>query len=161
MRIGTGYDIHRFEETSTKDYIMLGGVSIPYERGMLAHSDGDVCIHAICDALLGSVALGDIGQHFPDTDPLYRNCDSRRLLREVVDKLHAIDYTVVNIDATIITQKPKLQPYIMQMRETIATDVNVSVNDVSIKAKTNEGVDAVGKKEAIAVHAVVLVRKKS
>jgi 2-C-methyl-D-erythritol 2,4-cyclodiphosphate synthase len=161
MRIGTGYDIHRFEETSTNDFIVLGGVTIPYESGMIAHSDGDVCLHAICDALLGSVALGDMGQHFPDTDPLYRNCDSRQLVREVVAKLHAIEYTVVNIDVTIIAQKPKLQPYIMQMREIIASDVNVSVYDISIKAKTNEGLDAVGKKEAIAAHAVVLVRKKS
>lgn len=161
MRVGIGYDIHRFEESATKDYIMLGGLKIPYEKGIVAHSDGDVCLHAICDALLGSLALGDIGQHFPDTDPVYRDYDSRQLLREVVDKLHAIDYAVENIDVTIIAQKPKLQSYIVKMREIIALDVNISVRDVSVKAKTNEEVDAVGKKEAIAAHAVVLVRKKS
>lgn len=158
-RIGFGYDIHRFEDVKTKDYIMLGGIRIPFERGIVAHSDGDICLHAICDAMLGSCALGDIGQHFPDNDPSYKNYDSRQLLKKVRDKVNACGYQVGNIDVSIIAQKPKLQPYIMAMRECIAQDLNISINDVSVKASTNEGLDAVGRVEAIAVHAVVLVRK--
>jgi 2-C-methyl-D-erythritol 2,4-cyclodiphosphate synthase len=159
IRIGHGYDIHRFEETATRSYICLGGVQIPFEKGIVAHSDGDVVIHAICDALLGALALGDIGQHFPDTDPQYKNCDSRYLLQQVLKKVQQQGYQVGNVDISVIAQAPKLAPYLPLMREILSQDLQISINDISVKARTNEGLDAVGQKLGIAVHAVVLVIK--
>lgn len=159
MRIGHGYDIHRFEETPSKQHIVLGGVQIPYERGIVAHSDGDVVIHAICDALLGACGLGDIGQHFPDTDPKYKNHDSRHFLRLVMQKILAQGYAIGNVDVSIIAQAPKLASYILEMRENIALDLQTSVNNVNVKATTNEGLDAVGSKLGVAVHAVALLVK--
>lgn len=159
IRVGQGYDIHRFNETDTKNYIMLCGVKIEHEKSMLAHSDGDVAIHAICDALLGSLALGDIGAHFPDTDPQFKNKDSRELLRAVVGKVHSQGFRISNVDLTIIAEKPKLAPYIIFMREVMATDMQISINDISVKAKTNEKLDALGQKMGIAVHAIALVTK--
>lgn len=161
MRIGHGYDIHRLEEAPTKQSIILGGVSIPYERGLDAHSDGDVVIHAICDALLGACALGDIGTHFPDTSAEYKDCDSRDLLREVLMKVRACGYEVGNVDVSIIAEVPRLLPYIPQMQENIAEDLQTSINQVSVKARTNEGLDAVGQKLGIAAHAVALLVGKT
>jgi 2-C-methyl-D-erythritol 2,4-cyclodiphosphate synthase len=160
MRIGHGYDIHRFEEVATKSFVMLGGVKIPYEKGIVAHSDGDVVIHAVCDALLGACCLGDIGQHFPDTDKAFKNCDSRALLRNVMQKLSDLNYQVVNVDVSIIAQAPKISPHKLAMQEILAKDMQVSINDVNIKATTNEGLDATGNKLGIAVHAVALIEKK-
>lgn len=157
MRIGHGYDIHRFEEIVTRDFIMLAGVKIPYERGIVAHSDGDIAIHALCDALLGAVALGDIGQHFPDTDPRYANMDSQLLLKSVVEKVAAMGFVPVNVDLSVIAEAPKLKPHILAMREALSVSLGISVNQVSVKATTNEKIDAVGEKKAIAVHAVVLL----
>jgi 2-C-methyl-D-erythritol 2,4-cyclodiphosphate synthase len=158
IRIGHGYDIHRFEENSTKASIMLGGVRIPYERGLIAHSDGDVLIHAVCDALLGACGLGDIGQHFPDTDPAYKESDSRMLLRQVVQKIHAKDFQVGNVDITVIAEAPKLSPYMIEIKENIASDLQVFIEQVNVKATTNEKLDAIGNKLGIAVHAVALLR---
>ncbi|MBN9286984.1 MAG: 2-C-methyl-D-erythritol 2,4-cyclodiphosphate synthase [Gammaproteobacteria bacterium] len=161
MRIGHGYDIHRLEEDNniTKQYIILGGVQIPYERGIVAHSDGDVVIHAICDALLGACGLGDIGQHFPDTDPKYKNHDSREFLRLILQKVLAQGYVIGNVDVSIIAQAPKLAPHILLMRENLALDLQTSVNNVNVKATTHERLDAVGQKLGIAVHAVALLVK--
>jgi len=157
IRIGHGYDIHRFEEIPAKTSIILGGVRIPYERGLIAHSDGDVLIHAVCDALLGACALGDIGQHFPDTDPAYKGCDSRVLLRQVVQKMHASHFQVGNVDVTVIAQAPKLSPYMMDIKENLASDLQICINQINIKATTNEKLDAIGNKLGIAVHAVALL----
>jgi 2-C-methyl-D-erythritol 2,4-cyclodiphosphate synthase len=157
FRIGHGYDLHCFEEVATKDFIMLSGLKVPYERGMVAHSDGDVAIHALCDALLGAVALGDIGYHFPDTDPRYRNIDSGILLTYVIEKVAAAGFCPVNVDLSVIAEAPKLKPYIMGMRERLSTLLGISINQVNVKATTNEKMDAVGEKKAIAVHAVVLL----
>lgn len=159
MRIGHGYDIHRFEATPTKQVVTLGGVMIPSMRGLVAHSDGDVVIHAICDALLGALGLGDIGEYFPDTDPQYKNCDSRFLLAEVVGKVKAAGYGVHNVDVTILAQVPKITPHKALMRERLAADLEVSINDINIKATTHEGLDAVGQSEGIAVHAVALLKE--
>lgn len=161
MRIGHGYDIHRFEDTPSQQHITLGGVKIPYERGLLAHSDGDVVIHAICDALLGACALGDIGKHFPDTSPEYRGCDSRELLRNVLQKVQSLGFKVGNVDVTIIAQAPKLMHYTIAMQENLSMDLHISLNDINIKATTHEGLDAVGNKLGIAVHAVALLVKKN
>jgi 2-C-methyl-D-erythritol 2,4-cyclodiphosphate synthase len=161
IRIGHGYDIHRFEEQASKRYIMLGGVKIDYDKGLVAHSDGDVVIHAICDALLGACALGDIGQHFPDTDAKYKNCNSRDLLRHVREKIAACGYSVGNIDVTIIAQAPKLAPHRLLMQENLAQDLQTSMNNINVKATTNEGLDALGQKLGIAVHAVALLVKQS
>lgn len=159
MRIGHGYDIHRFEETPTRDYITLGGVKIPHDRGIVAHSDGDLVIHAICDALLGAMALGDIGRHFPDTDPALKNMDSRIFLRSIMQKVFDGGYVVGNVDVTIIAQAPRLAPFVDLMRETLAQDLQVSVNEVNVKATTHERLDAIGNKLGIAAHAVAIVRK--
>ncbi|MFO1258897.1 MAG: 2-C-methyl-D-erythritol 2,4-cyclodiphosphate synthase [Gammaproteobacteria bacterium] len=157
MRIGHGYDIHRFEEHPTRDFMMLGGIKIPYERGIVAHSDGDIAIHALCDALLGAVALGDIGQHFPDTDPRYANMDSKLLLKSVVEKIAAMGFAPLNVDLSVIAEAPKLKPYIIAMRESLSVLLGVNMDQVSVKATTNEKMDAIGEKKAIAVHAVVLL----
>lgn len=156
MRIGHGYDVHRFGEGS---FITLGGVQIEYTQGFIAHSDGDVLLHAICDALLGAIALGDIGQHFPDTDPRFKGADSRVLLREVMRKVQDKGYCVVNLDCTIQAQAPKLAPYIQQMCHILAQDLNVQIDQVNVKATTTEKLGFVGEKLGIAAHAVVLLSK--
>ncbi len=156
IRIGLGYDVHALRENET---LVLGGVSIPHSKGTVAHSDGDVLLHALCDALLGAAALGDIGTHFPDTDPKYKEIDSRALLRKTVDLLKTKGYEVGNIDSTIAMQVPKLKPYIHQMREIIASDMNLSVNDVSVKATTTEELGFEGREEGISAQCVVLIKK--
>ena len=154
MRIGHGYDVHRLVEGRK---LILGGVDIPYEKGLLGHSDADVLLHAIMDALLGACALGDIGKHFPDNDEAYRGADSRKLLEAVGALLSGHCYAPVNIDATILCQRPKLRPYIDQMRANIAETLGMNADDVSVKATTEEGLGFTGTGEGIAVHAVCLV----
>ncbi len=154
MRIGQGYDVHAFGEG---DHIIIGGVSIAHEQGLVAHSDGDVLIHALCDALLGAAALGDIGQHFPDTDPTYSGADSRELLREVVSLVTSKGYQLANTDMTIIAQAPKMSPYIEQMRNNLAEDMSCSIDQVNVKATTTEKLGFEGRKEGIACQAVVLL----
>ena len=135
MRIGHGFDVHKFGEG---EFVTLGGVQIPYEKGLIAHSDGDVALHALSDALLGAAALGDIGKHFPDTDDAYSGADSRVLLRHVVGLIRDKGYRVGNVDITIIAQAPKMAPHIQSMRENIAADLNVRLDDVNVKATTTE-----------------------
>lgn len=154
MRIGHGFDVHAFGEGS---FITIGGVQIPHERGLVAHSDGDVALHALADALLGAAALGDIGQHFPDTDAAYAGADSRVLLRHVIDLIHDRGYRVGNADITIIAQAPKMAPHIQTMREYIAADLQVRLDDINVKATTTEKLGFTGRKEGIAVEAVVLL----
>lgn len=154
FRIGHGFDVHAFTEG---DHIMLAGIRIEHSHGLLAHSDGDVAIHAICDALLGSIAAGDIGQHFPDSDPQYKNIDSRVLLERVYQKLTQESYVLSNLDVTIVAQSPKLSTYINQMCESIAAILKVEKNQINIKATTTESLGYVGRKEGISVHAVALV----
>ena len=154
MRIGHGYDVHRFTEG---DFVTLGGVSIPHRFGLLAHSDGDVVLHALSDALLGAAALGDIGQHFPDTDAQYAGADSRVLLRHVLGLLHGKGWKVGNVDATIVAQAPKMAPHIARMRELIADDLQVTLDQVNVKATTTEKLGFTGREEGIAVHAVALL----
>jgi 2-C-methyl-D-erythritol 2,4-cyclodiphosphate synthase len=154
MRIGQGYDAHRFKEG---DHIILGGVKIPFNKGMAAHSDGDVLIHAICDALLGAAALGDIGKHFPDTDPDLKGVDSRVLLRKVADLLNEKGYKIINIDSTVVAQKPKISPSIPEMRKALATDLKLAIDDINIKGTTTEKMGFTGREEGIACHAVCLV----
>lgn len=154
MRIGQGYDAHKFKDGGK---LILGGVDVPYEKGMEAHSDGDVVIHALCDALLGAMALGDIGQHFPDTDAAYKGVDSRILLKNVMNKVRDGGMKLGNADITVIAQKPKLAPYIQQMREVLASDMSTAVSNVSIKATTTEKMGFTGRAEGIAVQATVLI----
>jgi 2-C-methyl-D-erythritol 2,4-cyclodiphosphate synthase len=154
MRIGHGFDVHCF---GPGESVTLGGVTIPYHQGLVAHSDGDVLLHALCDALLGAAALGDIGKHFPDTDPRYRGIDSRELLRHVVALVHAHQWSVVNIDSTVVAQAPKLAPHIDAMRAHIAHDCSLALQAVNVKATTTEGLGYVGRGEGIAAHAVVLL----
>ncbi|MDO6681670.1 MULTISPECIES: 2-C-methyl-D-erythritol 2,4-cyclodiphosphate synthase [unclassified Oceanobacter] len=154
MRIGHGFDVHAFEDG---DCITLGGVTIPYHQGLKAHSDGDVALHALADALLGAAALGDIGQHFPDTDAQWAGADSRLLLQHVVSLLADRGYGIGNVDITIIAQAPKMAPHIARMRQLIAADLNVRLDDVNVKATTTEKLGYVGRKEGIAVHAVALI----
>ena len=154
MRIGHGYDVHRL--VPERDLI-IGGVKIPYALGLLGHSDADVALHAVMDALLGAAALRDIGYHFPDTDPAYKGADSRCLLREVGKKLAAAGYRVGNIDVTIIAQKPKLKDYIPQMMENIAEDLQISLNQVNIKATTEEKLGFTGEGLGMSCHAVCLL----
>lgn len=154
MRIGQGYDLHRL--TEGRDLI-LGGVKIPHTTGLLGHSDADVLTHAIIDAIFGSVADGDIGRHFPDTDPKFKGADSIELLKTAGEILKNKGYKILNIDSTIIAQAPKLAPYADLMRENIANALNLPVLDVSIKVKTNEGMDSAGRKEAIQAFAVILI----
>ncbi len=157
-RIGHGYDVHRFGEG---DSIILGGVSIPHHSGFIAHSDGDVLIHALCDALLGSIAAGDIGQHFPDTDEKYKNIDSRLLLDQSHQLLAQNQYSIINIDLTIVAQSPKISPHIQSMRESLADVLNLYVTQINIKATTTEKLGFAGREEGIAVHAVVMVYKNT
>ncbi len=160
MRIGHGFDVHRFsEEESSNNHIVLGGVQIAYDHSLLAHSDGDVLLHAVCDALLGAAALGDIGKHFPDTDPVHKGVDSRQLLRHVVALLKSEGYKLVNLDSTIVAQAPKMAPHIQQMRANLASDLNAELGTVNVKATTTEKLGYTGRKEGIAVHAVVLISK--
>lgn len=154
MRIGHGYDVHRFGEG---DFITLGGVRIPHKFGLVAHSDGDVLLHALSDALLGACALGDIGKHFPDTDPQFKGADSRALLRHVLSLVEAKGWKVENVDTTIIAQAPKMAPHIQSMRETIADDLKVELDQVNVKATTTEKLGFTGREEGIAVHAVALL----
>lgn len=154
MRIGLGYDIHRLVEDRK---LILGGVEIPYELGLLGHSDADVLIHSIIDAILGSVALRDIGYHFPDTDEKYKNANSLELLKETKKLLLNEGYKIINIDSNIICQKPKLSPYIEEMRKNISQALELKINQVSIKAKTNEKMDSMGNGLSISTNAIVLV----
>ncbi|MCD2452952.1 2-C-methyl-D-erythritol 2,4-cyclodiphosphate synthase [Methylicorpusculum oleiharenae] len=156
IRIGQGYDVHRFKDDGD---VILGGVTIPYEKGLEAHSDGDVVLHALCDALLGAAALGDIGKHFPDTDPEFKGADSRVLLRHVHRIVREKGYKLVNADITIIAQAPKMAPYIPEMCFNIAEDLDVTVDDINVKATTTEKLGFEGRKEGIAVQAVVLIEK--
>ena len=157
FRIGHGYDVHAFGGDKP---LMLGGVHIPNAPGVLAHSDGDVVLHAVCDALLGAAALGDIGEHFPDTDARWKAADSRTLLRHVLSLLHARHYQISNIDITVLAQTPRLKDHKQAMRETIATDLDLAVDQVNVKATTTEGLGYIGRKEGIAVEAVVLITTK-
>ncbi|GLO47334.1 2-C-methyl-D-erythritol 2,4-cyclodiphosphate synthase [Pseudomonas sp. 5FOS] len=154
MRIGHGYDVHRFCDG---DFITLGGVRIPHKYGLLAHSDGDVLLHALSDALLGAAALGDIGKHFPDTDPQFKGADSRVLLRHVVGIVQAKGWKVGNVDATIVAQAPKMAPHIETMRQLIAEDLQVELDQVNVKATTTEKLGFTGREEGIAVHSVALL----
>ncbi len=156
IRIGQGYDVHQLAEGLP---FILGGVSIPHTHGMVAHSDGDVLLHSICDALLGAAGLRDIGFHFPDTSNEYKNIDSRLLLRKTRDLLQTNGWVIGNLDATVCLQKPKLLNYIPQMCENIANDLNIDIHDVSVKATTTEKLGFVGREEGIAVFAVALIQK--
>lgn len=156
MRIGHGFDVHRF---GTEGVCRLGGVDIDTAPQLLAHSDGDVVLHAICDALLGAIAAGDIGKHFPDTDPRYKGVDSRTLLRCVVEKVVQQGYVLGNLDVTIAAQKPKISPHIEKMKACLCADLNTVADNINIKATTTEGLGAIGRSEGIAVTAVVLVDK--
>ncbi len=154
MRIGHGYDVHRLVEDRK---LIIGGVDIPWEKGLLGHSDADVLLHAICDAILGAIGEGDIGKHFPDTDKAYKGIDSLKLLAHVSELAHTRGYCVGNVDATIIAQQPKMAPHIPSMRENIAAVLNVTVDQVNVKATTEEGLGFTGRGEGMAAHAVVLM----
>ena len=156
MRIGHGYDVHRLVECRD---LILGGVKIPYEKGLLGHSDADVLLHAVSDALLGAAALGDIGKHFPDTDPAYKGANSLELLKIVAKKVQDAGFTVGNVDVTMIAQAPKLRPYIDQMRQNIADAVGTDVGRVNVKATTEERLGFTGTGEGMACHAVCLLEE--
>lgn len=156
MRIGHGYDVHKFAENRP---LIIGGETIAHTHGLEAHSDGDVLIHAICDALLGAAGLWDIGHHFPDNDPAFNNIDSRILLRRVVSDLSERGWKVGNVDSTIIAQAPKMAAHTPAMRANLASDMAVTIDDVNVKATTTENLGFAGRKEGIAAHAVVLINK--
>ena len=156
MRVGHGYDVHRLVENRA---CIIGGFVIPYEKGLLGHSDADVLTHAIMDALLGAAALGDIGQWFPDSDPVYQGADSIQLLQEVCSKLRENGYDIHNIDATVLAQAPKMKPYILNMRERLSVACGISIDQINVKATTEEGLGFTGSGEGIAAHAVCLVEK--
>ena len=156
IRIGHGYDVHGFEPG---EHVMLGGVKIPHHHQFKAHSDGDVLLHAVCDALLGALALGDIGLHFPDTDQAYKGADSRDLLKQVYKLITGQGYLVSNLDSTIIAQQPKMSPHISQMRSNLATDLDLDISQVNVKATTTEKLGFAGREEGIAVHAVCILQK--
>jgi 2-C-methyl-D-erythritol 2,4-cyclodiphosphate synthase len=153
-KIGIGYDIHRLVEERK---LFLGGVEIPYIKGLLGHSDGDVLLHAICDALLGALSLGDIGEHFPDTDPKYHNISSIELLKAVDDLLKKSGYRINNIDTVVIAQEPVLSPFKKQMQEKISLILRIPQDSVNIKAKTNDGVGEIGRREAIAAYVIAII----
>lgn len=157
MRIGHGYDVHRLTENRK---LILGGVSIPYEKGLLGHSDADVLVHAVMDSLLGALALGDIGKHFPDTDPRYKGADSIELLKHVTGLINEKGYTLGNLDATVIAQAPKLAPYIEQMRKNIADAVGCDISQVNVKATTEEKLGFTGDGSGISAHCVCLLTEK-
>lgn len=158
FRVGYGYDVHKLAEGRK---LILGGVTIPYKLGLAGHSDADVLLHAVSDALLGSLALGDIGQHFPDTDRAFKNADSRMLLARVYEHIKEKGYSVVNVDSTIVAQQPKLAPYINGMRNNIADDLDVDISRISVKATTSEELGFEGREEGISAKAVVLILKDS
>lgn len=155
MRVGQGFDVHALVENRK---LIIGGVEIPYKKGLAGHSDADVLLHAICDALIGAAALGDIGAHFPDTDPRYKGIDSRKLLREVGKLLTENGWRIINIDATIIAEAPKMAPHIPAMVKNIAADLSIDLKDVNVKAKTNEKIGYIGRGEGIAVEAVACIK---
>lgn len=157
MRIGTGYDVHRLVEGRK---LIIGGVDIPYEKGLLGHSDADVLIHAIMDALLGALALGDIGKHFPDTDSAYKSADSMDLLRQVEKLISKSGYQISNLDSTILAEKPKMAPHIEEMRSKLAMALQCELNQISIKATTTEKLGFIGKEEGIAAQATILLEKR-
>ena len=157
MRVGIGYDVHRLTEGRK---LILGGVDIPYEKGLLGHSDADVLLHAICDALLGAAALGDIGRHFPDNDASYKNIDSMILLGRVKELISENGYEISNIDATVVCQRPKLAPHIEQMAKNISTCLELEYSQVNIKATTTETLGFEGRKEGISSHAVCLIKRR-
>lgn len=157
MRIGYGYDVHKLVEGRK---LIIGGVDIPYEKGLLGHSDADVLLHAVMDSLLGAAALGDIGKHFPDSDDKYKGISSIKLLKEVLALINDNNYCIINLDATIIAQKPKMRPYIDQMRCNIAEALEIDINTVNVKATTEEGLGFTGKEEGIAANCVCLIEKR-
>jgi 2-C-methyl-D-erythritol 2,4-cyclodiphosphate synthase len=154
IRVGQGFDVHAF---AMNRKLIIGGVEIPYECGLSGHSDADVLLHAICDALLGAAGLGDIGRHFPDTDAAYKNIDSRELLRDVAEKVQSLGWRVGNVDATIIAQAPKMAPHIPAMTENIAADLGIALDQVNVKATTTEKLGFTGRSEGIAAQAVCLL----
>ena len=158
IRIGHGFDVHKF---GGKGPVIIGGVSIPYEQGLIAHSDGDVALHALCDALLGAIAAGDIGCHFPDTDDEWKGADSRELLKDVYRRVKEQDYVIGNADITIMAQAPKMAPHIDSMCLAIAQDLETSISNVNVKATTTERLGFTGRKEGIACEAVVLITKSA
>jgi len=158
MRIGHGFDVHKFGGTGP---LMLAGVAIPFEQGFVAHSDGDVAIHALCDAILGALCLADIGNHFPDTDGQYENIDSRILLRHVVKLMTDKGYQLGNADITIVAQAPKIAPHLLAMRQCLSSDLNCLLDQVNVKATTTEKLGYVGRKEGVSVHSVVLLMPAS
>jgi 2-C-methyl-D-erythritol 2,4-cyclodiphosphate synthase len=157
MRIGFGFDVHQLIEGRE---FWLGGIKIPADKGILGHSDADVLLHAICDAILGSLALGDIGKHFPDTDKSFKGIDSKVLLAKVIELITAKGYKIGNIDTTVVCQQPKIMPYANEMRNCIAQICNITVDDISIKATTNETMGFIGREEGIVAYAVVILLKK-
>lgn len=154
LRVGQGYDVHAF---TAGDHVTLGGEKIPHTHGILAHSDGDVLLHAICDALLGAAGLGDIGMHFPDTDPRWKGADSRAFIRHVRDLLKERDYVIVNVDSTVICEAPRLGKYREAMRTNIASDLGVNITRVNIKATTSEKMGFIGRAEGLACQAIALI----
>ena len=154
MRIGHGFDVHAF---GPGDHLVLGGVRVDHDRGLRAHSDGDVVVHALCDALLGAIAAGDIGQHFPDTDERWRGADSRELLRSVMDKVSSAGFGVANADLTVVAERPRLAGHLPAMAANLAADLQIAVGQINLKATTSEGLGAIGRGEGIAAHAVVLL----
>ena len=160
FRIGHGYDVHRFAAKAQADaHVTIGGVKITHTHTLLAHSDGDVLVHALCDALLGALALGDIGRHFPDSDPRYRNCSSLVLLQHVLTLVRAEGWAVANADTTLVAQLPRFAPFVTAMRETLAGAMKVQVTQISVKATTTEGLGFTGREEGLACNAVVLLQK--
>lgn len=157
-RIGIGYDIHWLVEGRK---LVLGGVEIPFEKGLLGHSDSDVLSHAICDALLGAAALGDIGTHFPDTDPRWAGASSLDFLAHAVELITERDYSIANVDAIVLAERPTLRPYIQAMRESLASVLRIDVDQVNVKAKTNEGLESIGRGEAMAAQAVALLSART
>lgn len=154
MRIGLGYDVHKLVPDRQ---LWLGGIEVPHTLGLLGHSDADVLIHAICDALLGAAALGDIGKHFPDNDPQYKNIDSKILLKHCCQLLHNSGYRIMNIDSIIVAQRPKVGPYIPQMRQTLSQCMGIGIDQISVKATTTEHLGFEGREEGISAHAVVMI----
>jgi 2-C-methyl-D-erythritol 2,4-cyclodiphosphate synthase len=154
MRVGTGYDVHAYGPGS---HVMLGGVRVPYDHGVVAHSDGDVALHALCDALLGAMALGDIGEHFPDSDPRWKDADSRRFLRHCGALVREHGWRFVNADLTLVVQAPRIGPYRTQMRQNMADDLGVRIDRINVKATTAEGLGALGRSEGLACQAIVLL----
>lgn len=157
IRIGHGFDVHKF---GGEGPVIIGGVAVPYEQGLLAHSDGDVVLHAVCDALLGAIAAGDIGHHFPDTDDKWKGANSRDLLKDVYRRVLEEGYKLGNLDVTIMAQAPKMAPHIQAMRQAIAQDLNAELSQINVKATTTERLGFTGRKEGIAVESVVLITKK-